>query len=107
MSKACIDGLCRLSSGVEEISPLAVPQDTETLYYLQSNSNPPHRERDSGGIIIWTNSELSIELVKSEQYHVAENKKRHYINISARLSVCHIYIPPLESPYFQEETFQT
>ncbi len=47
--------------------------------------------RDSGGIIIWTNSELSIELVKSEQYHVAENKKRHYINISARLSVCHIY----------------
>ncbi len=61
--------------------------------------------RDSGGIIIGTNSELSIELVKSEQYHVAENKKRHYINISARLSVCHIYIPPLESPYFQDETF--
>ncbi len=49
------------------------------------------QRRDSGGIIIWTKSELSIELVKSEQYHVAENKKRHYINISARLSVCHIH----------------
>ncbi len=51
--------------------------------------------RDSGGIIIWTKSELAIELVKSGQYHMwLKIKKRHYINISARLSVCHIHTTP-------------
>ncbi len=50
--------------------------------------------RDSGGIIIWTKSELAIECQKWTVPHVAENKKRHYINISARLSVCHIHTTP-------------
>ncbi len=62
--------------------------------------------RDSGGMIIWTKSELSIELVKREQYHLWLKIKKGIISTSQPVFLCAIYIPPLESPYFQEETFQ-
>ncbi len=62
--------------------------------------------RDSGGMIIWTKSDLSIELVKREQYHLWLKIKKGIISTSQPVFLCAIYIPPLESPYFQEETFQ-
>ncbi|KAI2665784.1 hypothetical protein H4Q32_022882 [Labeo rohita] len=54
-------------------------------------------------MIIWTKTKLPIELVKRDQYQLWLK-----INISTSQPVflCAIYIPPLESPYFQEETFQ-
>jgi len=61
--------------------------------------------RDSGGIIIWTKSELAIELVKSGQYHMWLKIKKGIISTSQPVFLCAIYIPPHESPYFQEETF--
>ncbi len=61
--------------------------------------------RDSGGIIIWTTSELAIELVKSGQYHMWLKIKKGIISTSQPVFLCAIYIPPHESPYFQEETF--
>ncbi len=61
--------------------------------------------RDSGGIIIWTKSELAIELVKSGQYHMWLKIKKGIISTSQPVFLCAIYIPPHESSYFQEETF--
>lgn len=49
---------------------------------------------------------MSIELVNKEQYHLWLKIKEGIISASQPVFLCAIYIPPLESPYFQEETFQ-
>ncbi len=56
--------------------------------------------RDSGGMIIWIKSELAIELVKRDQYHLwLKNTKRNNISISACFPMCHIYTPPRVSVF--------
>ncbi|XP_056588353.1 uncharacterized protein LOC130408891 [Triplophysa dalaica] len=62
--------------------------------------------RDSGGMILWIKSKLAIELVKKDQYHLWLKVQKGIISASQPVFLCAIYIPPLESPYFQEETFQ-
>lgn len=62
--------------------------------------------RDSGGMIIWIKSELPIELIKKEQHHLWLKIQKGMISASKPVFLCAVYIPPLESPYFQEETFQ-
>ncbi len=57
-------------------------------------------------MIIWIQSELAIELVKRDQYHLWLKIQKGIISASQHVFLCAIYIPPLESPYFQEETFQ-
>ncbi len=48
--------------------------------------------RDSGGMIIWTKSELSIELVKREQYHLWLKIKKGIISTSQPVFLCAIYV---------------
>ncbi len=92
---------------LEGMSPLAVPQDTEKIILSSVKLKSTTQGRDSGGMIIWTKSDLSIELVKREQYHpVAENQKRHNINISARLPVCHIHTSPGVLPISKRKLFK-
>ncbi len=50
--------------------------------------------RDSGGMIIWIKSELAIELVKRDQYHLWLKTQKGIISASQPVFLCAIYIPP-------------
>ncbi len=90
--------------GVEEMCSLSVREIILPSVKLTSVT----QGRDSGGMIIWIKSELAIELVKRDQYHLWLKIQKGIISASQHVFLCAIYIPPppLESPYFQEETFQ-
>uniref|UniRef100_A0A671UAW8 ribonuclease H n=1 Tax=Sparus aurata TaxID=8175 RepID=A0A671UAW8_SPAAU len=65
--------------------------------------------RDSGGMIIWYRSELthSIEIIKKVESHIWLKISKEIICADQHVYLCAIYIPPSESPYYNEDIFST
>jgi len=63
--------------------------------------------RSSGGMLIWFKSQLvqSIEIVKKGENNMWLKIKKQTILTPQNLFLCAIYIPPIESPYFNQDTF--
>ncbi|KAI4889447.1 hypothetical protein NFI96_002246 [Prochilodus magdalenae] len=63
--------------------------------------------RDSGGIIIWYKSELSkfITPLKLHKSHIWLKIKKEITDSVKDLFLCTVYIPPSESPYYDEDIF--
>ena len=81
------------------------PNDIEI--FVPSVKNPGiKRGRDSGGIIIWHKSEIS------KHTTIINSETTFWIKISKNISgtdrdwfQCTVYIPPIDSPNYSEETF--
>lgn len=63
--------------------------------------------RDSGGMIIWIKSELAIELVKRDQYHLWLKIQKGIISASQPVFLCAIYIPPSSLRISKRKPFKT
>ena len=63
--------------------------------------------RDSRGVLIWYRSDFShgIKLIKKETFHTWIEIDCKILSNERNVFLCAIYIPPVESPYFKEESF--
>ena len=66
------------------------------------------RGRDSGGIIIWYKTEIAnfITTSKIEESHVWLKINKKLTQTESDIFLCALYIPPSESPYYNEEIFE-
>ncbi len=67
------------------------------------------RGRDSGGIIIWHKQEIDkyIQTIKKEESHIWLKINKHLTQTTKDVFLCAVYIPPSESPYYNEEIFES
>lgn len=65
--------------------------------------------RDSGGIIVWFKDHLwhYIQPVKKGKTHIWIKLKRELLCLDEDLYLCATYIPPYESPYYNDDIFST
>ncbi len=65
--------------------------------------------RDSGGIIVWFKEHLwqYIQPVKKGTTHIWIKLKKEILCLDEDLYLCASYIPPCESPYYNEDIFST
>ncbi|XP_048053738.1 uncharacterized protein LOC125272717 [Megalobrama amblycephala] len=65
--------------------------------------------RDSGGIIIWHKLEMAkyIQIIKKEKSHIWLKINKQLSQTTKDIFLCAIYIPPSESPYYNENIFET
>lgn len=65
--------------------------------------------RDSGGTIIWHKLEIDkyIQLIKKEESHVWLKINNQLSQTTKDIFLCALYIPPSESPYYNENIFET
>ncbi len=65
--------------------------------------------RDSGGIIVWFKEHLwqYIQPVKKGTTHIWIKLKKEILCLDEDLYLCASYIPPRESPYYNEDIFST
>jgi hypothetical protein len=63
--------------------------------------------RESGGILIWYESELtnSVKLIKTGQFYIWLEIDRGLTASEENILPCATYNPPLESLYYNEESF--
>ena len=63
--------------------------------------------RESGGILIWYKSELtnSVKLIKTGQFYIWLEMDKGLTASEENILLCATYIPPLESPYYNKESF--
>ena len=62
--------------------------------------------RESGGILIWYKSKLtnSVKLIKTGQFYIWLEIDKGLTASAENILLCATYIPPLESPYYNEES---
>ena len=67
------------------------------------------RGRDSGGIIIWHKQEIDkyIQTIKKEESHIWFKINKHLTQTTKDVFLCALYIPPSESPYYNEDIFES
>lgn len=63
--------------------------------------------RTSGGILVWYKGDLLISPVKQGKSHIWLRLDQTLGITDRDLYLCAIYIPPVDSPYFEEDTFET
>lgn len=63
--------------------------------------------RDSGGMLIWYKANLVqyIELIKKGEFSIWLKIKKDLITTDKDVFLCAAYIPPSQSPYFNEDSF--
>jgi exonuclease III len=63
--------------------------------------------RESGGMLIWYRADLthSIKFVKTGTFYIWLEMNKEIISTETNGLMCATYIPPLESPYFNEDSF--
>ncbi|XP_041955681.1 uncharacterized protein LOC121714729 [Alosa sapidissima] len=61
--------------------------------------------RDSGGLLIWSRADINCELIRKGNYNVWLKIGKNIIATPKDLFLCTIYIPPSESPYYDENTY--
>ena len=79
-----------------------------TEIFVPSVKNPGiKRGRDSGGIIIWHKSEISkhTTIMNSDHSTIWIKISKNITGTDRDLFLCTVYIPPIDSPYYSEETF--
>ena len=64
---------------------------------------------DSGGMIIWYRLELthSNEIIKKVESYFWQKINKEVICADQHDDLCAFYIPPSESPYYNEDVFST
>ncbi len=67
------------------------------------------RGRDSGGTIIWYKIEIAkyIQIIKKEETHIWIKIDNQLNQTTKDIFLCALYIPPSESPYYNENIFET
>ena len=63
--------------------------------------------RDSGGMLIWYKANLVqyIKLIKKREFSILIKIKKDLITTDKDVFLCAAYIPPSQSPYFNEHSF--
>ncbi len=63
--------------------------------------------RDSGGMLIWYRTELidSIKSKKIGKSYIWLKIQKDIVSTDRHILLCATYLPPAESPYYNEETF--
>lgn len=63
--------------------------------------------RDSGGMLIWYRTELmdSIKSIKIGKSYIWLKIQKDIVSTDRHIFLCATYLPPAESPYYNEETF--
>nr|WPH61295.1 reverse transcriptase [Somniosus microcephalus] len=90
-----------------------VPTHCPPMYHeiiVPSVKNTKTRKgRTSGGILVWYKGELDkhISPVKQGKSHVWLKLDKNIGIAKKDVYLCAIYIPPIDSPYFEEELFDT
>lgn len=89
--------------------PTGCPPNYREIIVPSTKLNGVTQGRDSGGMLVWYKSQLadSIEIKKKGKYHIWLKLEKGIISSEKSIFLCAIYIPPIESPYFDEEIFST
>ena len=63
--------------------------------------------RDSWGMLIWYRADLnhSIKLVKTGTFYIWLEMNKEMISTEKNVLMCATFIPPIESPYFNDDSF--
>ncbi len=71
--------------------------------------NSIHRDRDSGGLVIWIKNVLApfTSPVQQGKNHIWLKLDKSFGILDKDLFICGIYIPPSDSPYYDDEVFYT
>lgn len=87
--------------------PTGCPPGYKELVVPSTKSKGVTQGRNSGGMLIWFKSELihSIKPIKQAENKLWLKISKETLSTPQNVFLCAIYIPPLESPYFCEETF--
>jgi len=87
---------------------LCPPGYRETIISSQKHEKIT-RGRDSGGIIIWHKLEIDkhIKLIKKEESHIWLKINKQLSQTTKDIFLCALYVPPSESPYYNENIFET
>ncbi len=71
--------------------------------------NSIHRGRDSGGLVVWIKNDLApfTSPVQQGKNHIWFKLDKSFGILDKDLFICGLYIPPSDSPYYDDEVFDT
>ncbi len=71
--------------------------------------NSIHRGRDSGGLVVWIKNALApfTSPVQQGKNHIWFKLGKSFAILDKDLFICGLYIPPSDSPYYDDEVFDT
>ncbi len=71
--------------------------------------NSIHRGRDSGGLVVWIKNDLApfTSPVQQGKNHIWFKLDKSFAILDKDLFICGLYIPPSDSPYYDDEVFDT
>lgn len=87
--------------------PTGCPLGYREVIFPSTKLKSVNQGRDSGGMLIWykTNLTHSIELIKKGDFSIWFKIKKEVVSTGKDLFMCTAYIPPSESPYYNQNTF--
>ena len=87
--------------------PTGCPLGYREVVFPSTKLKNVSQGRDSGGMLIWYKANLthSIELIKKGNFSIWFKIKKEAVSTDKDLFLCTAYIPPSESPYYNENTF--
>ena len=87
--------------------PTGCPLEYREIIFPSTKLKSLSQGRDSGGLLIWYKMNLthSIELIKKGDFSIWIKIKKEVVSTERDIFMCTAYIPPSESPYYNENSF--
>ena len=87
--------------------PTGCPLGYRDIVFPSTKLKGVTQGRDSGGMLIWYKANLvhSIQLIKIGKFSIWIKIKREVFVTDKDIFMCAAYIPPSESPYYNENSF--
>ena len=89
--------------------PTGCPTNYRELVVPSTKQTGIKLGRDSGGMLIWYRSELThlIKHIKTGAFYIWLEIDKELTSTEKNVLLCATYIPPIESPYFNDDMFST